>query len=192
MDGFEKRRQQKKEQIFAAALELLAKSGPQKPRIDEIARQARVSPATIYNYFGTKEELYRQTLHAWLDSKEQDYEEILQSDLPFKEKVRQVLFHEGRNINLLAQLGPEAAGAVTAILAEAEGKLHHFYLALIEEGRKEDCISGSYSEAALERYFRIFFREINQLIDSREKSNIEEEIEQLLNLFFYGLVSEEK
>ncbi|MBN1849493.1 MAG: TetR/AcrR family transcriptional regulator [Deltaproteobacteria bacterium] len=47
----------RKEQILKAAEQVFAKKGFQQATISEIAREANVSDATIYEYFPTKEEL---------------------------------------------------------------------------------------------------------------------------------------
>ncbi|EPR27741.1 TetR/AcrR family transcriptional regulator [Geobacillus sp. WSUCF1] len=63
MNGFARRTEQKKQAIKQAVLELLQKiRDPREVTIQEIAKQAHVSPVTIYNYFGSKENLIRETL----------------------------------------------------------------------------------------------------------------------------------
>src|SRR4030067_385446 len=59
MDGFERRRAQSKEDILRAAEELFSRFGADKVSINDIARKAGVSQATIYNNFGSKENLVR-------------------------------------------------------------------------------------------------------------------------------------
>ena len=43
MDGFERRKQQKKANIYRAALELFSKHGVKTVKINDIAREAQVS-----------------------------------------------------------------------------------------------------------------------------------------------------
>jgi AcrR family transcriptional regulator len=57
LDGFERRRERKKESIRRAALELFKINGIKKVSIAEIAKKAHVSPVTIYNHFGDKNTL---------------------------------------------------------------------------------------------------------------------------------------
>ncbi len=47
----------RKDQILEAALRIFAEKGFQDATISEISREVSVSEATIYEYFGTKEEL---------------------------------------------------------------------------------------------------------------------------------------
>ncbi len=55
-------KQKKRESILEAAGKRFAKYGLTKTNIDEIARFARVAKATIYNYFGSKDNIYIEVL----------------------------------------------------------------------------------------------------------------------------------
>jgi AcrR family transcriptional regulator len=48
---------QKRPQILAAAQEIFAEQGFEAARMDDVARRARVSKGTLYNYFDSKEDL---------------------------------------------------------------------------------------------------------------------------------------
>ena len=52
-----KQKEQRKAQIEQAARELFEEKGFDPTRIEEIAERALVSPATVYNYYGTKGEV---------------------------------------------------------------------------------------------------------------------------------------
>lgn len=52
-----------RESILAASKELFARFGFKKTAVDDIAKKARVAKGTIYNYFRSKEEIYRDILH---------------------------------------------------------------------------------------------------------------------------------
>jgi AcrR family transcriptional regulator len=53
MNGFERRKKRKRENICRAAFELFCTLGMQKTKIAQIAKKADVSQVTIYNYFGS-------------------------------------------------------------------------------------------------------------------------------------------
>ena len=59
MDGFERRKERSKEEIRQAAEELFSQFGADKVSVNDIAHKAGVSQATIYNNFGSKDELLR-------------------------------------------------------------------------------------------------------------------------------------
>lgn len=54
----------RREEIIAAALELLSRRSPAEVSIDEVAVAAGASRALVYHYFGTKEKLYTAALRA--------------------------------------------------------------------------------------------------------------------------------
>ena len=91
MNGYERRTKQKKDKIRTAALELFCKYGPDKTSINEIAQQAGVSPASIFNYFGSKEGLMKDTIIDLLDSSWKLREELWESELPFPELLKRTV-----------------------------------------------------------------------------------------------------
>ena len=91
MDGFERRKEQSKEDIRRAAEELFSRFGADKVSINDIARKAGVSQATIYNNFGSKEDLvhdYRQGAVATVAS---SFREILVWKKSWVEKLQRRL-----------------------------------------------------------------------------------------------------
>lgn len=54
--------------IVAAARDLFATRGYVATRVEDIARSARVAPATVYAVGGGKQGLLRQLVHAWMHS----------------------------------------------------------------------------------------------------------------------------
>lgn len=74
MNGHDRRREQKKENIRRAAIELFKQHGIKRVRVIEIAAKANVSPVTIFKYFGNKQDLVRDVLK-WLLC--QSYEQSL-------------------------------------------------------------------------------------------------------------------
>jgi AcrR family transcriptional regulator len=53
-----------RERIFQAAFACVARYGIAKTTVEDVAREARVSRATVYRYFSGKDDLIRQTI-AW-------------------------------------------------------------------------------------------------------------------------------
>ena len=92
MNGFEKRKAQKKENIRRTALELFRTYGFQKVSIAEIARGAGVSQVTIYNHFDSKEGLVRDVLKWHMSDLLDKYLGIMNSDEPFMEKLENIVF----------------------------------------------------------------------------------------------------
>ena len=91
-DGFERRKERKKESIRRAATELFQVHGFNKVSIGDIARKANVSHVTIYNHFGSKEELVRDIIKTVSLELAARMREIIDSDMPFLEKLNLLIF----------------------------------------------------------------------------------------------------
>ncbi|WP_241433483.1 TetR/AcrR family transcriptional regulator [Listeria floridensis] len=60
MNGFEKRSLEKKKQILAAAFDIMnSAEGADGLTVDAVVRESGISKATIFKYFGSKENLIR-------------------------------------------------------------------------------------------------------------------------------------
>nr|WP_231097501.1 TetR/AcrR family transcriptional regulator [Dehalococcoides mccartyi] len=94
MDGFEKRKTQSKEAILRVALELFEQHGFSRVCIPEIARQAGVSPVTVYNHFGNKEALIKEIFKVFLDNLLDSYRKIIEAKMPFEEKLETLFFSQ--------------------------------------------------------------------------------------------------
>lgn len=172
MDGFERRKQKKIEQIYHAAWQLIQQHGTAKTSVQEIAELARVSPATIYNYFGTKEQLCADMLESWVDQQLARYEAILGSDQAYPDKIKAIIVMEAQHIKAMPD-GIE-------LPSSSKEKLEGFFLRLVAMGKQEGVIREGYSEALIQRYFFMYMNEINRCGA--------DEIDDLLDLFFYGLM----
>ncbi len=76
MDGYQRRREQKKENIRLATLDLFTVHGMKKVSVSDVARRAGVSPVTIYNYYGSKQGLMHDVAKWALTALEDDYAAI--------------------------------------------------------------------------------------------------------------------
>lgn len=92
LNGFERRKEQKQRNILEAALALFIEQGLHKPSIAEIAKKADVSQVTIYNYFESKNKLTLAVFEFYVDKISEEFEQIIDSDEPFPEKIKQLIF----------------------------------------------------------------------------------------------------
>ncbi len=191
MNGFQRRREKKMKSILVAAWELFLARGIKDASIAEIAKKAGVSQASIYNFFQSKENLVRETLLAYLEEQRKESETILESEIPFREKVEKLLFLTDESTR---QTSPELFESAIRIdplildlLIEYSKKISEpFILRLVEQGRKEGFINNHYSNEAILLY-------IGSLRALLTQPSITKEARIDLNaLFFYGLTGNPK
>ncbi|WP_031516892.1 TetR/AcrR family transcriptional regulator [Desulfofalx alkaliphila] len=196
MNGFERRRERKKESIRQAAVDLFTKFGEKSVSVAKIAKKAKVSQVTIYNYFGSKENLYYEAIELFLDKVLQDIKELLESDLPYPQKIEQLVFE---SIKYERTISPEFIKSLNIKEPTITGIVENFannrYIPLllnfIEQGKVEGYVNKEISAEAILLYIRAFklLKESEILTDYENKKHLSKE---LMELFFYGLMGSPK
>jgi len=196
--GFTRRTEQKKESIRQAALELFREHGFKKVSIEDIARKAGVSHVTIYNHFGGKEELVRDTIKHTIQDVVAKSQEIIESDLPYLEKMNRLIFSKtsvarlfkGQLIKQMAEDLPEISRYMEQIRQTVTGPLTD---KLVEEGKRLKYIKADLAPRSIELYLTIIRNGIyadKRLLESIE---IDTKLAQDLNyLWLYGLIEKQE
>ncbi len=83
-----------KEKIIISASKLFKKYGFKKVNIEDICKEAGISRVTFYKYFRNKTELSLEYLQKLFDENISKYEEIINSEIEFDEKLQQVIEHK--------------------------------------------------------------------------------------------------
>lgn len=189
MDGFKKRSEQKKMDILQASLKLFQQYGVQKVTIVEIAKEADVSQVTIYNYFESKDNLIREVFKYYVDSIWDEQKQLLESELPFHEKLEKVIFGKIFETNQISErffedfMKDYASGQSYVEQLYYEESLP-LYIAFFEQGRKEGYIDPSISDEAILFYLQMFQQYMQRQDVAKQIFPIADE---LTRLFFYGL-----
>jgi len=102
MNGYEKRTAAKKAAIIEVARELFTQRGIQDVSISEIASQANVSQVSIYNYFDDKNALAKEAFISYVETEIGRYEQILEQDIPFTEKLEIIIMSKSSMVNQIA------------------------------------------------------------------------------------------
>ncbi|WP_100012390.1 TetR/AcrR family transcriptional regulator [Lentibacillus sediminis] len=190
MDGFERRREQKKSNILEAALALFMKYGIQKVSVAEIAKEANVSQVTIYNYYGSKDHLIDQVIIFYIDNVWEEYEHLLKSNIPFPDKIKQVIFEKTDAANEISgdffnHFMKEYTGGNTYLEKLYAEKVIPEMINLFDEGKEQGYINPSISNEAILFYIQMFTEYMKR--DDVAKAVLPM-TEELTKLFFYGIV----
>ena len=193
MDGFERRKEQKKESIRRAAIELFQNHGFKKVSISDIAERADVSQVTIYNHFGSKEELIRDVLQWYSMMLLARYKSIMESDRPYMEKLEEIVFDksevvsqfQGELIQAWVQNDPEMQDFMNNLYA---GHVMPIARNFLNEGLQQGYIDGRFSLETIMIYFEIIRQGLfNNPELSEQAQNNPALMKQLIELMTYGL-----
>ncbi|NLT94148.1 MAG: TetR/AcrR family transcriptional regulator [Clostridia bacterium] len=191
MDGFQRRQQQKMNDIYRAALKLFSKHGVKKVKITDIAHEAQVSPVTIYNYYGSKTALLRQVVTNYLKEQYQKYELLLQQNIPFPEKIESIIFNKKETAKTLH---PEFLRSVMSKDPQTRTFVEEFYqkkaipmlMEILKEGLEQGYINPEISTRTIMFYINMFWETVyrSDILDDENRC-IQME---LSTVFFYGLM----
>jgi AcrR family transcriptional regulator len=198
MDGFERRKEQSKQDIRRAAEELFSRFGADKVSVNDIAYKAGVSQATIYNNFGSKEELvhdYRKTIVnlvasrfreilVWKKSYVEKFQGLLQSWIDIADRYKIEIEDSKTFGNPSLRSDPEITQSRDAIGMEIENSFREF----IKEGKEQGNLRSDLSEEAIITYIKFFQQGISNNPGFRDKMHRDVKLSQdLLSLFMYGI-----
>ncbi len=196
MDGFERRRQNKKNSILIAALTLFKQYGYSKVTIAEIAGKASVSQASIYNYFENKETLKQKLLMKLIDDYHYEITNIVESNDSIELKLEKLLISMTDIVKTSSKFLTESIENDTSVdeyLVEKRAKIKESIVKFFEEGKKKEIIDDSVSTDALITYIEIFeyYFNNNPKVASKFENNPELYVE-VHSLFLKGIKSKLK
>ncbi|WP_181438538.1 TetR/AcrR family transcriptional regulator [Paenibacillus sambharensis] len=193
MDGYQLRTEKKKEKVRQAAIELFTSYGIEKVSLAEIAKKANVSPVTIYNHFGTKDELVKQVIRSYLQQEWEDRVAVTsQPGLSYPAKIERLIFE---TTDVSRKLSPDFLNAlmqdegVRGVIEELYREYIPFMIGLLEEGKREGYIDPSISNESIMAYLNILQNAMNQFEFSPDKEKNSKLAEDLSKMFFYGLLN---
>ena len=189
MNQYQKTTEKKKQAIIQAALQLFKEKGFKETSIKSIAEVAEVSPVSIYNYFGGKDNLVALCVNDLFEEITQQAEDILNSDLDFKTKLDHAfaLCQEkmSRQISDYFQDKMVKEPTFSTLLAKAiTVKKRDIYRAYIELGKEEGAIAEDLSTELILNVMDALNGMGNQLAHS---DILETEVGQIHQIFLYGI-----
>jgi AcrR family transcriptional regulator len=198
MDGFARRKEHSKEDIRRAAEELFSRFGADKVSVNDIARKAGVSQATIYNNFGSKEELVNDYHNIIVKKIASSFRDILVWKKSWVEKLQGIIQSwldaaDQYNIEIgkLERVGVSntAKGQATAPRPEAISlEIENSFREFLKEGREQGNLRADISDEAIITYIRFFQQGIANNLAIHDRMRRDAKLSQdLLSLFIYGI-----
>ena len=194
MNGFERRKERKRQSIREAALELYVQHGVRNVGIAAIAEAAGVSQVTIYNYFGSKDELTRDVVAHYLDQYLADFSAFCHGELPYAEKLEQMLLRSRAFDSLHVQFMDTFLSedpAVAEIVRSYEAKLVPLFAAFITEGKQLGYFNRALSTETLLFYIHLFSSQaLSKLGAEPDEDRKRQMYKELFVIFFNGVAGE--
>jgi len=194
MKTSERKIQRNKDRILRATLELFQVHGIKKTTTHDIARKAGVSPATVYNHFGSKEDLMHAAVKYFLTSTAADFSKLFKGDLSFLEKMEQILSYksdmlgqyQGEFMQTLISEDPEIRHLVDSVyLTEMRQMIIDFY----EEGKRQGYVNPELSTETIMRYLLIVRSGMAaESVLSEDPEHNRQLMQELTPLFLYGIM----
>ena len=194
MKAYERRMERNKERILQATLELFQVYGIKKTTTNDIAQKAGVSPATVYNHFGSKEDLVLAAVKYFLDSTAEDISEIFEGDHSFLEKMEKLLLfksdmlgqYQGELMQTVISEDPEIRHLVDSVyLADMRQKVIDIY----EEGKRQGYVNPELSTESIMRYLLIVRSGMAaESVLTEDPGHNREVLQELTPLFLYGIM----
>lgn len=186
MNGFERRKKAKMESILQAAFELFCARGIKAVSVAEIANKAKVSQVSIYNFFGNKENLAKESIFSYMNVKMKEYEVLFDSELSFIDKFQRMVCDklEAQDFN------EEIYQFVFWEDPAVQQFVHGYYqtrslplmLKLIEQGKAEGFVDSEIANDSILVYIGMFWEALTRKdlsLNTRKD---------LGKLFFYGIL----
>ena len=195
MNGYQIRTESKKIKILRSALNLFDKFGYEPVSVKKIAEEAKVSKASVYNYYGSKENLYREVIGYVLENISKQVEEIVALPIDFHEKFKKIILKEMEFLTRSSgEFMMELFSTENQILnVNFHDRISDLFFKFFEEGKSLGYIEESYSNEFLYEYVKIVYLGLRQSFKMNPKLILNDKlIENSLNLFFYGIIKHEK
>ena len=194
MKAYKRRMKRNKERILQATLELFQVHGIKKTTTNDIAREAGVSPATVYNHFGSKEDLVRAAIEYFLNSTLTDFRNILTGNSSFMDKMEQILTYksdmlgryQGDFMQAIISEEPEIRQFVNSVyMTEIMPVIMDFY----DEGKRQGYVNPELSTENIIRYMLIVRSGMAaESVLSEDPEQNRKMMQELAPLFLYGVM----
>jgi AcrR family transcriptional regulator len=194
-----KTKNEKRRKVLDAARSLFSRTHDfRRVSLEAIAMEAGVSPTTIYNYFGNRENLVYEVIQDLAQAVLEHNRTLVYSDLPFPQKLTGILTKKmdlarvvsGELIEKLISQDKRIAPFVDRLFQE---EIKPLWLKIVADGKKEGYIDPDLDNEALLTYLDILqagMRTKPELLRGWQEDNMGFVL-QMTRLMFYGFLKKE-
>ena len=164
MNGYEKRTQEKKNQVLEVTFHLMnTDAGIENLTMDDIAKNSKVGKTSIFKYFGSKENLIYEVFKYFLNKIGETARQIMAENKPFEETLiamsqNKIKYLEKINkqfyLDLMDFFTKKGDDGLSLMMQEYADESFSLMLDLFHRGRKEGKVDLKYSDEFLLIYFQ--------------------------------------
>jgi len=193
LDGFEKRRNDKKKAIMQTALELFDQYGFDRVTVTEIAEKAHVSKVSIYNFFESKDNLRRIIIKDMLDDSVEKIKSLIAKEGNFIEKIEEYIqirtWYYGKYTLRFFFEAVESDPELRQYLENFNAASKNLLMTFIEEGKDSGVFSPDASNDAIEIYIDMIQTYLMHNKEIRDRLEHNPELAREINMLFMdGLI----
>jgi len=189
----EARREERKDRILEAAVELFRQYGFKKTSLEEIAAAAGVSKATLYHYVDGKDELFGEVVRKFHGEFVSDLKSQLALERTPMAKVRRYAHELVERSKLLHRfLGPPGDGGRVPVEFKHLKRCAEIEISILQEILSEGMASGHFREMDLDSVAVLLFSTFRGLVAQhfRNPGSEAETVDQFLSVLFNGILDE--
>lgn len=188
---YQLRKERSKEAISQAAIELFKLHGIKRVSVSDIASKAHVTPATIYNHFGNRDQLIREVLKSSITSFAKKYTALIESDLSFIEKLERITLEKNEYRGLLQGLPIYYPDTYQLIKEAYEENFYSLMDRFFQQGRQEGFLNTNASTKTILMYTEIFQRGVAASPELANEITSDTKImKEISSLYLYGLIKQ--
>jgi AcrR family transcriptional regulator len=187
-----------KDQIVAKAMSIFSKFGFRKTTVDDIAQALGKGKSSIYYYFKSKEEIYKEVIKKEADLLRQEiYEKVVETERNPKDKLRDYVLIRMRFLSQLVNFNevirndyPTNFAFVEELREEYDKEEHNVIRGILQEGLDQGIFTLEETDfAALAFATAMKGLEVPLFIKNEYSvEDLEEQLDGMLQILFYGLV----
>jgi len=191
-------KKEKVDSILTTARHMFIRYGIQKTSLEEIARISRVAKATIYTYFGNKDQVFMDVLNREVADISARILEAVEQVMSPLEKLRAFIFTSTRVVRESADILNLHSGIIDRLLPKSIS-IHKLLFseqtatlqAILKEGVKKGIFKNDDLPTARSILYALRGLEITWLLN-KDNAEVERDLESLFKLICGGILREKE
>ncbi|MDR2833855.1 MAG: TetR/AcrR family transcriptional regulator [Streptococcaceae bacterium] len=190
MDGFERRKKKKMNEIITATIHLLNTKNVNELTMQQIANHANVAKVTLFNYYTNKDNLINTAIIQHFEDVVKHYNEIIESPMSFEQTYKDLTHYKMSKFDEMSAIFFENIMEVFKSEHSFYNQNEFFnadelYLRLFQKGRKEGKVNPAYDDKLLLALMRIYTEGLKSIDWTQD--DFEKYADQLTQIFMNSI-----